>query len=121
MVRIALPAADQNLRPGAFARADIQSGATLGAIVPQTAVLSDEQGNYAMIVNAQQKIERRAVTVAGTRSEGLLVSAGLNNTDRVVAIAGAFLRIGEQVVVAPSPQSAATATSAPANHAPSAP
>jgi HlyD family secretion protein len=121
MVRIALPAADQNLRPGAFARADIQSGTTLGAIVPQTAVLSDEQGNYAMIVNAQQKIERRAVTVAGTRSEGLLVSAGLNNTDRVVAIAGAFLRIGEQVVVAPAPQSAATATSAPASHAPSAP
>jgi HlyD family secretion protein len=121
MVRIALPAADQNLRPGAFARADIQSGSTLGAIVPQTAVLSDEEGNYAMIVNAQQKIERRAVTVAGTRSEGLLVSAGLNNTDRVVAIAGAFLRIGEQVVVAPTPQSAATATSAPANHTPSAP
>jgi RND family efflux transporter MFP subunit len=120
MVRIALPAADQNLRPGAFARADIQSGTTLGAIVPQTAVLSDEQGNYAMIVNAQQKIERRAVTVAGTRSEGLLVSAGLTNTDRVVAIAGAFLRIDEQVVVAPSP-GAATAGSAPASHSPSAP
>jgi hypothetical protein len=83
-------------------------------------VLSDEQGNYAMIVNAQQKIERRAVTVAGTRSEGLLVSAGLTNTDRVVAIAGAFLRIDEQVVVAPSP-GAATAGSAPASHSPSAP
>ena len=119
MVRISLPAADQNLRPGAFARADIHSGTTLGAIVPQTAVLSDEQGNYAMIVNAQQKIERRAVTVAGTRSEGLLVSAGLNNTDRVVAIAGAFLRIGEQVIVAPSPTP--VTAGAPAGHAPSAP
>ena len=58
-------------------------------------MLSDEQGNYAMIVNAQHKIERRAVTVAGARSEGLLVSARPDNTDRVVAIAGAFLRIGE--------------------------
>jgi RND family efflux transporter MFP subunit len=121
IVRIALPAADQNLRPGAFARAAIQSGMTVGAIVPQTAVLSDEQGNYAMIVNAQQKIERRAVTVAGARSEGLLVSAGLNNTDQVVAIAGAFLRIGEQVVVAPSAAVAPTAASTPAAHAPSAP
>ncbi len=119
MVRIALPAADQNLRPGAFARADIHSGMTVGAIVPQTAVLSDEQGNYAMIVNAQQKIERRAVTVAGTRSEGLLVSAGLSNTDQVVAIAGAFLRIGEQVVVAPP--AAPAMAGVPAAHAASTP
>lgn len=125
MVRIALPAADQNLRPGAFARADIQSGTTLGAIVPQTAVLSDEQGNYAMVVNAQQKIERRAVTVAGTRSEGLLVSAGLSNTDQVVAIAGAFLRIGEQVVVAQpvpmAPAAAGAGAGARPEHSPSAP
>jgi len=121
MVRITLPAADQNLRPGAFARAEIQSGTTLGAIVPQTAVLSDEQGNYAMIVNAQQKIERREVKVAGTRSEGLLVSAGLTSTDRVVAIAGAFLRIGEQVVVAPPAPEAAKAAGAQSEHAPSAP
>ncbi len=100
-VRISLPAADQNLRPGAFARADIQAGATMGVLLPQTAVLSDEQGNYALIVGADDKIERRGVTVAGAHSEGLLVSSGLTGNERVVAIAGAFLRTGEAVQVAP--------------------
>ncbi len=100
-VRISLPAADQNLRPGAFARADIQAGATMGVILPQTAVLSDEQGSYALIVGADDKIERRGVTVAGAHSEGLLVSGGLTGNERVVAIAGAFLRTGEAVKVAP--------------------
>jgi HlyD family secretion protein len=99
-VRIALPAADQDLRPGAFARADIQVGTSRGVILPQTAVLSDEQGTYALIVGSDSKLERRAVTVAGARSEGLLIGAGLDGTERVVAIAGAFLRTGEAVSIA---------------------
>lgn len=100
MVRIALPAADQNLRPGAFARADIQAGTTQGAIVPQTAILSDEQGSYTLIVGAGDRVERRAVKIGGAHSDGLVVSSGLNGDERVVAIAGAFLRPGEQVKVA---------------------
>jgi len=100
-VRISLPADDQNLRPGAFARADIQAGATVGVILPQTAVLSDEHGSYTLIVGAGDRIERRAITVVGARSEGLLVDSGLSGNERVVAVAGAFLRAGEQVKVAP--------------------
>jgi len=101
LVRITLPGHDQNLRPGAFARADIQAGTTAGVLVPQTAVLSDEQGTYALIVDADQRVQRRAIKVAGAHAEGLLVSGGLAGNERVVAIAGAFLRVGEQVQVAP--------------------
>jgi HlyD family secretion protein len=99
-VRIALPPSDQDLRPGAFARAEIQIGSSLGVILPQTAVLSDEQGNYVLIVGAENKLERRGVKVAGARSDGLLVSDGLTGTERVVAVAGAFLRSGEVVSIA---------------------
>jgi RND family efflux transporter MFP subunit len=98
-VRIVLPA-DQNLRPGAFARADIEVGSTSGVLLPQTAVLSDDQGTYVLVVGDDNKLERRAVTLGGARSEGLLVSQGLNGTERVVAIAGAFLRTGETVAIA---------------------
>jgi HlyD family secretion protein len=98
-VRIVLPA-DQNLRPGSFARADIEVGSTTGVLLPQTAVLSDEHGNYVLVVGDDNKLERRAVTVGGARSEGLLVSQGLNGKERVVAIAGAFLRTGETVAIA---------------------
>jgi len=111
-VRIALPASDQDLRPGAFARAEIQVGSSLGVILPQTAVLSDEQGNYVLIVDAENKLERRAVTVAGARSEGLLVSDGLAGTERVVAVAGAFLRTGEVVSIAGHPDAGASAQKA---------
>ena len=98
-VRIVLPA-DQSLRPGSFARADIEVGSTTGVLLPQTAVLSDERGNYVLVVGDDNKLERRAVTVGGARSEGLLVSQGLNGRERVVAIAGAFLRTGETVAIA---------------------
>jgi RND family efflux transporter MFP subunit len=98
-VRIGLPA-DPNLRPGSFARADIEVGSTAGVLLPQTAVLSDEKGSYVLVVGSDNKLERRGVTVGGARSEGLLVSRGLSGSERVVAIAGAFLRTGEIVAIA---------------------
>jgi HlyD family secretion protein len=99
-VRIALSSEDQDLRPGAFARADIHVGSSNGIILPQTAVLADDQGTYVLIVGPDDKLLRRKVQVAGARSEGLLISDGLAGSERVVAIAGAFLRVGEAVSVA---------------------
>jgi RND family efflux transporter MFP subunit len=101
-VRIALPTAEKNLRPGAFARADIEADPAFGVLLPQTAVLSDDQGTYALIVGANDKVERRAINVVGARAQGLLVDRGLTGSERVVAVAGAFLHAGEQVKVAPT-------------------
>ena len=118
-VRIALSAEDQDLRPGAFARADVHIGSSTGVILPQTAVLGDEQGTYVLIVGPDNKLARRKVQVAGARSEGLLISDGLEGSERVVAIAGAFLRIGEAVAVAglaetpPPPKPTAAMAGAP--------
>jgi RND family efflux transporter MFP subunit len=100
MVRIALPAGNQDLRPGAFARADIPVDSTMGVVLPQTAVLSDETGNYVLVVDADNKVQKRPITVSGARAQGLLVSAGLSGSERVIAIAGAFLRAGEAVMIA---------------------
>jgi HlyD family secretion protein len=99
-VRIALPGDDKDLRPGAFARANIHVDSVPGVLLPQTAVLSDDKGNYVLVVGADDKLQRRDVTVAGARPEGLLVSAGLEGSERVIAIAGAFLREGEAVQIA---------------------
>jgi RND family efflux transporter MFP subunit len=99
-VRIALTNDSQDLRPGAFARAEIPVASTRGVVVPQTAVLTDEQGSYVLVVGADSRVHRQPVTVAGALSEGLLVSAGLAGSERVIAIAGAFLRAGEAVSIA---------------------
>jgi HlyD family secretion protein len=102
-VRIALGPAEQDLRSGAFARADIQISSSRGTVLPETAVLSDDQGTYVLIVGKDNKVERRAVKIAGTRSDGLLIDNGLDGTERIVAIAGAFLRSGETVRIAATP------------------
>jgi RND family efflux transporter MFP subunit len=96
-VRVALPKTDSNLRPGAFARASVTADSSPGVLLPQTALLSEASQSYVLVVDRESHVQRRAVTVAGARGGGLLVSSGLKQNDRVVVTAGAFLRDGERV------------------------
>ena len=88
---------DPNLRPGAFARAEVTVSNAERAVVPQTAVLSDEKGNYVLIVNAQGKVERRSIHVSGMVPSGVTISDGVKPKDQIVTSAGAFLQEGETV------------------------
>ena len=99
-VRIALPSRDADLRPGAFARGEVEVDMLRGAVVPQISVLADGNGSYVLAVGADSHIVRRDVSVAGAHRDGLLITGGLTDGERIVAAAGAFLREGEQVVVA---------------------
>lgn len=98
-IRIALTP-DPALRPGAFARGSVTIGKAQRPVVPQTAVLADTAGSYVFLVNAQGKAERRAVHVADTGADGIVIGSGLTGTERVVTTAGGFLRDGEPVQVA---------------------
>jgi HlyD family secretion protein len=95
-VKVALTP-DMNLRPGAFARAEVTVSNAERSVVPQTAVLSDDRGSYVLIVNAQGKVERRAIRVSGMVPSGVTISEGLNPNDQIVTTAGAFLQEGETV------------------------
>jgi RND family efflux transporter MFP subunit len=95
-VRVAL-SPDPNLRPGAFARAEVTVSSAERIVLPQTAVLTDDKGSYVLIVNAANKVERRAVRVSGIVENGVTIADGLGDKDRVVATAGAFLQEGEVV------------------------
>ena len=99
-VRIDLTA-HPDLRPGAFARGEVQLGGRRAIVLPQTAVLSDAAGNFVMTVSTDDKVLRRAVTVAGAREDGVVVTAGLVDGERVIVTAAPYLREGEQVRVAP--------------------
>lgn len=98
-IRISL-APNPSIRPGAFARAEVAVGSAQRTVVPQTAVLSDAQGTFVLVLDSSNKTERRAVRVASTIPEGLVISEGLKGDERIVSTAGAFLRVGEQVRVA---------------------
>lgn len=96
MVRVALKS-DPNLRPGAFARAEVLVNNAEQIVLPQTAVLTDDKGSYVLVVAADRKVERRAVKVSGIVPGGVAVAGALDDRDEVVATAGAFLQEGEVV------------------------
>ncbi len=96
LVRVSL-APDPNLRPGAFARAEVTVSNAERIVLPQTAVLTDDKGTYVLIVDAQNKVERRAVHVSGIVEHGVTIADGISDKDHVVATAGAFLQEGEVV------------------------
>ncbi len=95
-VRVALKP-DPNLRPGAFARAEVTVSNAERTVLPQTAVLTDDRGSYVLVVTAQNRLERRAVRVSGIAGNGVTISEGVKNKEEVVATAGAFLQEGELV------------------------
>lgn len=95
--RIAVPY-NRSVRPGGFAEARVTSGAQYAPLLPQSAVLSDERGNYVYLVGAGDKIVRRDVKVGSVDERGVTISAGLNGQERVVLSAGAFLNPDQKVV-----------------------
>lgn len=100
---------DPALRPGAFARGSVTTANVQRPILPQTAVLSDDEGTYVFVVSGESKVQRRGVHVSGTTPEGVIISSGLSGTEKVVATAGGFLRDGENVSIAPPPSPTDTA------------
>ena len=95
-VRIAVPY-DPVMRPGGFAEAKITGGTTSAPLLPQSAVLSDDRGNYAYIVNGKNEIERRDIKIGTVNDAGVTIAAGLNGNERVVLSAGPFLNPGQMV------------------------
>jgi HlyD family secretion protein len=102
-VRIAVPY-DPSLRPGGFAEAKIASGTTTAPLLPQSAVLSDEKGNYVYVIDAKNQVERRAIKIGNVDDSGVTIADGLSGQERVVLSAGPFLNPGQKV--APKRQAA---------------
>ena len=97
VVRIAL-AYDPGIRPGGFASAAVNAGRARAPLLPESAVLSDEKGNYVYVVGANNKVVRQAVKVGDVSDAGITVLSGLTGSERVVLSAGAFLNEGETVI-----------------------
>lgn len=96
IVRIAL-SYDAALRPGGFATARILAGARAAPLLPESAVLSDGEGNYVYVLDKQNQVQRRAVQVGQVSDAGVSIVDGLNGTERVVVSAGAFLNPGQKI------------------------
>ncbi|MET4133658.1 HlyD family secretion protein [Porphyrobacter sp. MBR-155] len=96
IARIALPFASA-LRPGGFATARINSGSFTATLLPESAVLADDDGSFVYIVGEDNKAERRSVKTGAVTKNGIAITAGLSGNERVVLRAGGFLNPGETV------------------------
>lgn len=94
--RIALSYAPE-LRPGGFAQAVIKSGTIVAPMLPESAVLADDDGSYVYIVGADNKVQRRAVETGMVTDNGIAIASGLDGSEKVVLRAGGFLTEGESV------------------------
>jgi HlyD family secretion protein len=96
VARIAL-AYSPDIRPGGFASAENRRGTISAPLLPESALQSDNAGNYVFVVNGSNKAERRRVKIALVTEKGVAIASGLNGSEKVVLRAGAFLNEGETV------------------------
>jgi membrane fusion protein (multidrug efflux system) len=86
MLRVVIPNPKGLLLPGMFVRAVVQEGINTQAIlIPQQAVTRDPKGNpQTLIVDAEEKVQLRSLTLERAMGDRWLVSSGLAPGDRVI-------------------------------------
>ena len=102
-LRAVFPNSNGVLLPGMYVNARlIQSVVPNAALIPQSAVMRTPKGDTQVyIVDANNKIQVRPVTIDGTYNGNWVVTDGLNNGDQVVVIGGAKVKPDQEVVVKP--------------------
>ena len=94
--RISIPY-NKGIRPGGFASAEIRAGALDAPLLPESAVQSDDKGNFVYIIDDKNKVVRRDVQIGEVSDAGVAIVGGLQGNERVVQSAGAFLNPGDTV------------------------
>jgi RND family efflux transporter MFP subunit len=86
------------MRPGGFASVSLTSGTADLPLLPQSAVQSDDKGNYVYVAGPDNRVARRDVKIGEVDDRGVSIVAGLDGNERVIASAGAFLNSGDKII-----------------------
>jgi len=97
VARVSIPYR-QEIRPGAFASVTLTSGTADLPLLPQSAVLSDDKGNFVYVVGQDNKVQRRDVKIGEVNDNGVSIASGLTGNEAVVSSAGAFLNPGDKII-----------------------
>jgi RND family efflux transporter MFP subunit len=96
-VRTRYDNADGSLLPGLFARVRFPMSNEKALLVPEAALLSDQQGRYALIVNEKNEVEARRVKIGALDGTMRVVTEGLKPEDRVIVLGVLKARPGSTV------------------------
>ncbi len=110
-LRAAFDNADKTLLPGQFARVRVTTGTRAGVfIIPQTSVMTNDQGKFVYVVNDKNEVTLRPVVVGDWVGTGWVVLEGLKAGEKVVTDNLLKLHLG--AFVAPHPAGEEPAKSA---------
>jgi membrane fusion protein (multidrug efflux system) len=76
----------------------------LALAIPRSAVLSDQQGNYVYIIDADKKAQQRRIQLGQSTPDTAVVMAGLQEGEQVIA--DGIQRVRPGIVVNPAPAAA---------------
>jgi multidrug efflux system membrane fusion protein len=94
------PNDDRSLWPGAFVNVRLQLYIEKGAtVIPAVAVTAGQTGSYVFVVNADQTVTQRPVTVERTAGALALIAAGVKTGETIVTDGQARLASGSRVIV----------------------
>lgn len=109
--------ADRRLIDGMFVAVFVEGAEPVPAVViPRAAVLQDQGGNFVFVVDAQNRAQRRGVTLGRSIADQVVVEGGLEGGETVVAEGVQRVRPGQPVQ--PGPASAPPVRGAPGAAAP---
>lgn len=111
-VRTRFENTDDTLLPGLFAKVRFPMQTTKSLLVPEAALLSDQLGRYALVVNDQNVVEVRRVKIGALDPAGRVVEEGLKADDRVVVLGVLKARPGSAVT--PKRQESPSSSTPPA-------
>jgi membrane fusion protein (multidrug efflux system) len=102
ILRAVFPNPEGTLLPGMFVRTAIKEGEREAAmLVPQQGVARNSKGNpFALVVNAESKVEMRPLVLDRAVADKWLVSKGLAPGDKVIVEGLLMLRPGTEVKAA---------------------
>jgi membrane fusion protein (multidrug efflux system) len=97
-VRAQLPNSEGLLIPGGVVSVIVERGAPRESLlVPQSAVLLDQAGHYAMVVDDAKKVEQRRVTTGIEQGRDVVVTQGLKAGELVIVEGVQKVRPGQVV------------------------
>jgi multidrug efflux system membrane fusion protein len=76
---------DEQLIPGQFVRLNLgQAQLSQGVLLNESAIGTDQENKFVMVINSQQQAEYRAVTLGAVVNGKRVITAGLNSGDQVI-------------------------------------
>lgn len=96
--RISIPA-DAGFKPGQFARASITVGEQPAVLIPQKAVVYQQNQPVAFVVEANNKVSGRKVKTGERRGDAIVIASGVSAGEKVVTSGAGFLVDGDAVRV----------------------